>query len=114
MGESLEDKRRFRRIGCRIGSWFKNGSDGAPIGSATIVSDISEGGVRFQTTEPLSPENDYYLFLEIPGRATIDSYVRPVWSWKNPHLNHYETGATFVRLHPEDQGAIRNLVASKL
>ena len=109
-----QDKRQFRRIGCRIASWFKNKSESGPSGSSTTVSEISEGGVRFHSFEPLSPEEEYYLFLEIPGQVTIDAYVKPVWSWRNPRLNTFETGASFVHLHPEDQGVIRSLVSSKL
>ena len=114
MAEPIEEKRRFRRIGCRILSWFKGRTEGSASGSTTTVSEISEGGVRFHTPEPLSPNEEYYLFLEIPGQATIDAFVKPVWSWKEPRSKQYETGAAFVHLHPEDQGFIRQLVVSKL
>jgi hypothetical protein len=112
--QEMIDKRHSRRIGCRILSWFRTIAEGGFSGYSTTVSDISEGGVRFRSSEPLSPNDNYYLFLEIPGRASIDSYVKPVWSWKSPHSNEYETGASFVKIHPEDQGIIRQLVSSKL
>ena len=108
------DKRRFRRIGCHIFSWFKNKAEEDAPGSATTVCDISEGGVRFHSSEPLSSTDEYYLFLEIPGKEAIDAYVKPVWSYREPHSKVYETGACFVHLHPEDQGSIRQLVSSKL
>ena len=111
---NLTEKRQFRRIGSHILSWFKDKSEGSAPGSTTTVSEISEGGVRFHSSEPLSPNEEYYLFLEIPGKAAIDSYVKPVWSWREARSKQYETGATFVRLHPEDQGFIRQLVSSKL
>ena len=113
-GANIIEKRHFRRIGCHIFSWFKNKADTSVAGLTTTVSEISEGGVRFHSSEPLSPSEEYYLFLEIPGRAAIDAYVKPVWSWREPHLKRYETGACFVHLHPEDQGSIRTLVSSKL
>ena len=108
------DKRQFRRIGCNLMSWFQDKDAKTVSGSTTTVSEISEGGVRFHSSEPLSPNQEYYLYLEIPGKPAIDAYVKPVWSWREARLKCYETGARFVHLHPEDQGYIRQLVSSKL
>ena len=114
MTEFASEKRHFRRIGCRIPSWVKNKVEKSPSGSSTTISEISEGGVRFHSSEPLSLNDEYYVSLEIPGQPTIDAYVKPVWSWQGHRRKQYETGARFVNLHPEDRGFIRQLVSSKL
>ncbi len=114
MAKFQQDKRHFRRVGCHLLSWIKNKADDSPAGATTTIYDISEGGVRFQSDRPLSPNDEYYLFLEIPEHAAIDVTAKPVWSWQEPHLKRYETGLSFTNLHPDDQSVIRELVSSKL
>lgn len=108
------EKRRFRRIGCHIRSWVKNKTQASYSGSSGTISDISEGGVRFQSSEPLSMNDEYYLSLDIPGQITVDTYVKPLWSWRGSRRKQCETGACFVSIHPEDRNLIRQLVTSKL
>ena len=108
-----QDRRKYRRVGCRLPSAMR-GIAGAGVEPAkTVVSDISEGGLRFSTQTPVPLTGEFYVSLAMASR-TVFAKAKAVWMNRLANLNCYEVGACFLDILPDDRNFIRQYVASRL
>ncbi len=108
------DQRQFRRVGCEIPSRLKKVDEAGPNDLKTQILDISEGGVRFRFSRPISSADRFYISLEISHKTTIEANVQLVWTHRVPRSGEYEAGASFIYLSPQDKQLIHDFVTGKL
>lgn len=106
------ERRRSIRVKCEFQSSFQNIDLTTSCRMAhTLVKDISEDGIRFQSSHFL-PVNSKLLFhLIIPGKGAICVFATPVWIKELPETDSFEVGASLV-VSDRDQSAIRGFVSS--
>ncbi len=107
------DRRKYRRVGCHIPSAVRGIPGAGPEPMKAIVSDISEGGIRFTASTPVPVGSEFYVSLGLPHR-TVFAKAKPVWTNRSNLVNRYEIGAQFVDLLPDDRHVIGGYVASRL
>ena len=115
----MEEQRRFVRLETRVDVAYTV----LPSGTAqrTVTKDLSGGGVRFFTENPLTPGTQLQMALALPGREQpVNVLAEVVWSeqreliGKADRQRSAENGAKFVEIAPADQEALAQFVASRL
>ena len=100
----IEDRRTYRRVGCRIP---------AANDSRAVVSDISEGGPLFSLHRTLSLSESFQVPIKLSEKI-LWVRIQPVWVSPAPRSNQFDLGARFIEMHQEDRDAIRDYVARRL
>lgn len=108
----VKERRRFPRVNARLPLQYKDIQRPIEIYSGTLTKDISEGGVRFISTEFLS------IFTRLLIEASIPSFSRPIkaiskvaWIRKLPYGNQYDVGIQFMDMTEEDKKHLASFIA---
>lgn len=109
--QSIAEQRQHRRIGCRVSSWLKDLD--SPFKAAKVeIQDISEGGVRFISSKPLSLDSEILIQLKV-GSKKIETIVQP--AWVSPSLRKgFQVGARFLTMPPLDKFLVQEYITGKL
>ncbi len=108
----IENRRRYQRAESSVPLQYKNlrRVETAPIGSLT--KDISEGGVRFKTTEFISLACRLVLEISLPtSPKPVKAISKVAWIHKLPVGDYYEIGNQFLEITKEDKAQITNFVS---
>ncbi len=103
------EKRQHPRIPCEITARWQALESG-PASGPSLVSDISEGGVRFRSNAFIGVRRRLRVKLELPGLPALSAAVEPVWVRSVPGVGQYEVGARFLTLSEAERGTIRGFL----
>ena len=78
--------------------------------SETVISDISEGGIRFRAGKFIPVQNRLLFRLRLPNQKPIEAVAKPAWIREIPALNQYDIGAEFLSLSDGDREIIRSYI----
>lgn len=108
---SIVERRRTQRIDSNLPVRYKNlRTTTSPMGSLT--KDISEGGIRFKTTEFISLACRLVVEITIPTvQRPIKAISKVAWIRKASSGNQYELGNQFLEISKEDKAAITDYVS---
>ncbi len=113
MNTSAEN-RKFSRVQVRIPVKFRKLQDGAGIeGIGSVSNNLSEGGIRFRTSEFVSMACRLILELDVPlVSKPIKAISKVVWIRKSDSRNEYEVGNRFLDMSKKDKEIISEYIAS--
>ncbi len=103
----MNEQRMFPRIKCRLDSVFKVFGTGEKLKEA-LVNDISEGGIRFRSSEFIPIQERLSFRVHIPGKKPIETSVKPAWIREIPSISQFEIGGAFISLSDEDKKIIHD------
>lgn len=108
------NKRQHPRAECSINSTYKDldAVDRSKSYGDAVVSDISEGGIRFRVSNFISVRNRLSMFLTPEKSSSLEAIVKPAWIKEIPHLSQFEIGASFISISQEDKRIIQELLAN--
>ena len=106
-----EDKRRHKRVGSDFQVQYRNlrKAGAAPTGS--VASNLSEGGVCFNSSEFISLACRHVVEISLPNMTKpIKAISKIAWIRKVPSTDQYELGNQFLEITKEDKANIMNFV----
>ena len=108
----VKERRRSPRINARLPLQFKDIQRPMEIYTGSLTKDISEGGVRFISSDFLS------IFTRLLLEVSVPSFSRPVkaiskvaWIQKIPRSNQYNVGVQFMDMTEEDRKQLASFIA---
>ncbi|MEA3488907.1 MAG: PilZ domain-containing protein [Candidatus Omnitrophota bacterium] len=112
--ENYVEKRKYQRIPTSIPIKYRRLDD--PSGSVrtgAITSNLSEGGVRFRTSEFLSMACRLMLELDIPMfPKPVKVITRVAWIRKAGYGDGYEVGNQFLEISRNDKKVMAQYIDS--
>ena len=107
----VKEKRRSPRIDARLPLQFKDVQRPIETYTGTLTGDISEGGVRFMSSEFLS------IFTRLLLEVSVPSFSRPIkaiskvaWIQKVSGGNQYNVGVQFMDMTEEDKKHLASFI----
>ena len=107
----VKEKRRSPRIDARLPLQFKDVQRPIETYTGTLTGDISEGGVRFMSSEFLS------IFTRLLLEVSVPSFSRPIkaiskvaWIQKVSGGNQYDVGVQFMDMSEEDKKHLASFI----
>jgi PilZ domain len=78
------------------------------------VVDITTGGIKLMSKEPIKPGATHHLRMALPDGIGSSKEIRfdakSVWSKNHLYSDFYGTGFTFEKISDEDIAVIRHLI----
>jgi c-di-GMP-binding flagellar brake protein YcgR len=104
------ERRRFQRVDSNVPVRYRNLRTATmPMGS--LSKDISEGGIRFRTTEFISLACRLVVEIVIPTtQKPIKAISKVAWIRKSGSGEGYELGNQFLEISKEDRSLITDYV----
>lgn len=111
----IEERRRFPRADSVLPIRYKNLRALGLTPAGSLSKDISEGGVRFKTSEFISLACRLVVEISLPADPKpIKAISKVAWIKKVPTGDNYEVGNHFLEITKEDKNRIMNFVNSTL
>lgn len=112
MKEQNSDRRKHQRVEAHIPIKYHALRGGAGIeGEASLTKDLSEGGIRFRTTEFVSMACRLILEMDIPVFSKpIKAISKVAWIRKTESGDDYEVGNQFLEMSKEDRKLVSQYV----
>lgn len=107
----VEERRRHSRAESNLPIQYKNLKKitVAPIG--TLTKDISEGGVRFRSSEFISLACRLVVEINLPTNPKpVKAISKVAWIKRLPATDQYELGNQFLEMTKEDKSRITEFV----
>lgn len=106
------NKRQYPRAECCINSSYKDldAGDHGKSYEDTVVSDISQGGIRFRVSRFIPIRNRLSVYLRPEKSASIEAVVKSAWIRELPRLSQFEIGASFISISEDDKKLVQNLL----
>ena len=108
----VKEKRSCPRINARLPLQFKDIQRPIEVYAGSLTKDISEGGVRFTSSEFLS------IFTRLLLEVSVPSFSRPIkaiskvaWIQKMPRSTQYDVGLQFMDMTEEDKKHLSSFIA---
>ena len=112
---TVEERRRFPRAESILPVKYKNLRNLGLMPAGSLSKDISEGGVRFKTSEFISLACRLVVEISLPADPKpIKAISKVAWIRKVPAGDNYEIGNHFLEITKEDKARIMNFVNSAL
>ena len=113
--ESVENKRRYKRVSSNVPVVYKNLRVPTELPAASIVRNLSEGGVCFQTSKFISLACRLVVEISIPSvLKPIKAISKVAWIRRIPLSDQYELGNQFLEITKEDKASILSFVNQSL
>lgn len=108
---SVEDKRRFKRVGVSLPLEYRDLRKSAELPKGSLLRNISEGGVCFVSKEFMSLACRLILNITLPNNSKpVKAIAKVAWIRKLPASNQYELGNQFLEMTKEDRSQINDFV----
>lgn len=114
MDSNRQERRRFRRAACEADASYRPVPGNGPRNYETQLNDISEGGIRFRTTEFMGINEKVLLKIKLPEGPAIETMAQPAWTRELTTISRHEIGLRFLSLTEEDRRSIKNFVGISL
>jgi len=104
MDSTNSERRRHTRVKTRLPLEYRNLRGDAKAQKSVLINDISEGGVKFVSSEFLSLANRLIVTINIPTTARqIKAISKIAWIKKISSGDKYEIGNQFLEISREDK-----------
>lgn len=111
MADMNVERRQHPRIRTRIPLEYKNLRGVGKEIKGVLAKDISEGGIRFTSSEFLSLANRLVVTINIPTSARqVKAIAKIAWIKKLPSGDTYEIGNQFLEISKEDKQEVARYV----
>ena len=111
MRQNVEERRRYFRTETNMPLKYKNLRNVGKVPIGSLTKDISEGGVRFKTTEFVSLACRLVLEINLPTNPKpIKAISKVAWIRKIQAGDSYELGNQFLEITKEDKSRIMDFV----
>jgi len=105
------ERRRHTRIKTRLPLEYRNLRGDAKTQKGVLINDISEGGVKFISSEFLSLANRLIITINVPTTARqIKAIAKIAWIKKMSPGDKYEIGNQFLEISREDKEEVARYV----
>jgi len=114
------ERRRHKRYGVKSSTVRYSGggvlSMLANLGQKYLILNISEGGLKFITKEPLNAGDKLRLNIEAPTiiKAPVKVKSHAVWVKRSATQDVWHVGVTFDKIKRKYEGILKTLVDSAL
>jgi c-di-GMP-binding flagellar brake protein YcgR len=109
------ERRRHPRAESNLPLKYKNLRSIGESQIGSLTRDISEGGVRFKTSEFISLACRLVLEISLPMMPKpVKAISKVAWIRKVPTGDYYEIGNQFLEITKEDKSRITEFVNSSL
>jgi len=110
----VEDKRKFKRMKTHIPvRYFKLRDGSESKGTISVSKNMSEGGIRFRTSEFISMACRLILELDIPlFSSSVKIISRVAWINKSSSQDDFEIGNQFIEMSKEDKKLVSEYIES--
>lgn len=110
---TLEDKRRFKRVGVKCAIEYRDLRKAAELPKGSLLRNISEGGACFNSSEFMSLACRLVVNIDLPNNIKpIKAISKVAWIRRLPLGDQYEVGNQFLEITKEDRAQITNFVNS--
>ena len=111
-----DDKRKFSRVKTHIPVRYHKLRDGAGIdGISSVTKNLSEGGIRFRTSEFVSMACRLILELDVPMlKKPIKAISKVAWIRKTASGNEYEIGNQFLEISKDDREYVSDYIENQI
>jgi len=107
---SITERRRSQRMESSLPVKYRN-LKMATSPASSLTRDISEGGIRFKTTEFISLACRLVVEINIPTvQRPIKAISKVAWIKRLATNDQYEMGNQFLEISKEDKAAINEYV----
>lgn len=107
---NFTERRRSQRIDSNLPVRYKN-LRVATVPMGSLTKDISEGGIRFKTSEFISLACRLVIEVTLPTvQRPIKAISKVAWIRKTPSGEQYELGNQFLEISKEDKAVITDYV----
>ncbi len=108
----IKEKRKYSRIDARLPLQFKDIQRPIEAYAGSLTKDISEGGIRFVSSEFLSIFTRLFLEISIPSFSRpIKAISKVAWIQKVPRSSQYNVGLQFMDMTEEDNKHLTSFIA---
>ena len=112
---SFEDKRRFKRVGADLSLEYRDLKKGAELPKGSLLKNISEGGVCFNSKDFMSLACRLIVNITLPNsQKPIKAISKVAWIRRLPIGDQYELGNQFLEITKEDKAHISDFVNKAL
>lgn len=102
---AIEEKRRYPRVESNLPVQYRNLKTDVALPTGSLSTNISEGGVRFKSSEFISLACRLVLEITLPTTSRpIKAISKVAWIRKLPSGEAYELGNQFIDMTKEDRG----------
>jgi c-di-GMP-binding flagellar brake protein YcgR len=108
---SAEDKRRYKRVDAGFAVQYRDLKKIADLQKGSLLRNISEGGVCFNSREFMSLACRLVLNITLPNTIKpIKAISKVAWIRRLPNGDQYELGNQFLEIAKEDRAQITDFV----
>jgi c-di-GMP-binding flagellar brake protein YcgR len=116
---SFEEQRRYKRVAADLALEYKDLRKPSEIPKGSLLKNISEGGICFNSREFMSLACRLVLNINLPNSAKpIKAIAKVAWIKRLPTSEQYELGNQFLEISKEDKAHIvdfvKNVINSSL
>ena len=112
---SVEEKRRFKRVDANLTLEYKDLRKAKELPKGSLLRNISEGGVCFNSKEFMSLACRLVLNISLPNNPRpVKAISKVAWIRRLPTSNQYELGNQFLEITKEDKTQIANFIKDVL
>ena len=110
--EEEKDSRRYQRVVTHIPVKYRKLRDtDGEMSKATITKNLSEGGVRFRSSEFISRACRLVVELDMPMLTKpVKAISKVAWIKKSPTSDDFEIGNQFLEISKEDKSLVSEYV----
>ena len=112
---STERRKHVRAKTCIPVQFRREGDETGTVYVGSLTSDVSEGGLRFTTSECISAPCRLILELDVPTQTKpIQAVSQVAWAKDKPvdKVMQYEVGNQFMEITSKDQERISQFIKS--
>ncbi len=108
-----QEQRRFRRVGADLSLEYRDLRKASELPKNSLLRNISEGGVCFNTGEFMSLACRLVLSITLPNSdKPIKAISKVAWIKRLPMNDQYELGNQFLEISKQDKAQIMEFVRS--
>lgn len=112
---TVADKRRYKRIGTSLTLQYRDLKKSAEAPRGSLLKNISEGGICFNSKEFMSLACRLILNISLPNSTKpIKAISKVAWIRRLPTGEQYELGNQFLEITKEDKAQIVDFVNNVL
>lgn len=111
LNNSIDEKRRYKRIESALAVRYKNLRQGDGSSQESLAKNISEGGVCFNSGEFISLACRLIVEINLPTTPKpIKAISKVAWIRKLPMADQYQIGNHFLEITKEDKDLISRFI----
>ncbi|MDO8525349.1 MAG: PilZ domain-containing protein [Candidatus Omnitrophota bacterium] len=108
---SAEEQRRYKRVNTNLALEYKDLRKASEIPKGSLLRNISEGGICFNSKDFMSLACRLVLNINLPNDARpIKAISKVAWIRRLPFGEQYELGSQFLEISKEDRTHITDFV----